>query len=194
MNVEEREQVMDVKPIRQIGILGTGTIGSSWATFFAAQGMKVRMHDVDPAIVERGIGKACENLEALVRYGLIEKERLAAIRGNIAPAGNMASLLDEIDYVQESVAETYEVKAKVYAEMDRLASPADDPREFFVGASDVGDPETRHPSRTLPYCPSLQPAASGAAGRTRSRPRIRIRPSWSGSNDFSRGWAKSPSF
>jgi carnitine 3-dehydrogenase len=123
MNAEEREQVMDIKPIRQIGILGTGTIGSSWATFFAAQGMKVRMHDVDPAIVERGIGKACENLEALVRYGLIEKERLAAIRENIAPAENMVSFLDKIDYVQESVAETYEVKGKVYAEMDRLASP-----------------------------------------------------------------------
>lgn len=114
---------MDAKPIQAIGILGTGTIGSSWATFFAAQGMKVRMHDVAPAIVERGIGKAYENLEALVRYGLMEKERLAAVRGNIAPAGDMAALLDGIDYLQESVAETYEVKGKVYAEMDRLASP-----------------------------------------------------------------------
>lgn len=114
---------MDAKPIQAIGILGTGTIGSSWATFFAAQGMKVRMHDVDPAIVERGIGKAYENLEALVRYGLMEKERLAAGKGNIAPAGDMAALLDGVDYVQESVAETYEVKGKVYAEMDRLASP-----------------------------------------------------------------------
>jgi 3-hydroxyacyl-CoA dehydrogenase len=114
---------MDAKPIQAIGILGTGTIGSSWATFFAAQGMKVRMHDVDPAIVERGIGKAYENLEALVRYGLMEKERLAAVQGNIAPAGDMAALLDGIDYLQESVAETYEVKGKVYAEMDRLASP-----------------------------------------------------------------------
>ena len=115
---------MDAGPIRQIGILGTGTIGSSWATFFASHGMKVRMHDIDPAVVERGIGKACDNLEALVRYGLLEKERLEAARGNITPAGNMSSLLDETDYVQESVAETYEVKAKVYAEMDRLASPA----------------------------------------------------------------------
>ena len=114
---------MDAKPIQAIGILGTGTIGSSWATFFAAQGMKVRMHDVDPAIVERGIGKAYENLEALVRYGLMEKERLAAVKGNIAPAGDMAALLDGIDYVQESVAETYAVKGMVYAEMDRLASP-----------------------------------------------------------------------
>lgn len=114
---------MNEKPIQAIGILGTGTIGSSWATFFAAQGMKVRMHDVDPVIVERGIGKAYENLEALVRYGLLEKERLAVIQGNIAPAADMEAFLEGVDYVQESVAETYEVKEKVYAEMDRVASP-----------------------------------------------------------------------
>ncbi|MCK9364788.1 MAG: 3-hydroxyacyl-CoA dehydrogenase NAD-binding domain-containing protein [Syntrophales bacterium] len=114
---------MNEMQIQAIGILGTGTIGSSWATFFAAQGMKVRMHDVDPVIVERGIGKAYENLEALVRYGLLEKERLAAIRGNIASAEDMEAFLDGVDYVQESVAETYEVKGKVYAEMDRIASP-----------------------------------------------------------------------
>ena len=114
---------MDAKPIQAIGILGTGTIGSSWATFFAAQGMKVRMHDVDPDIVERGIVKAYANLEALVQYGLVEKGRLAALKENIAPAGSMAALLEGADYIQESVAETYEVKGKVYAEMDRLASP-----------------------------------------------------------------------
>ena len=114
---------MDAKPIQAIGILGTGTIGSSWATFFATQGMKVRMHDVDPDTVERGIGKAYANLEALVQYGLVEKGRLASLKENITPAGSMASLLEGTDYVQESVVETYEVKGKVYAEMDRLASP-----------------------------------------------------------------------
>jgi carnitine 3-dehydrogenase len=114
---------MDAKPIQAIGILGTGTIGSSWATFFAAQGMKVRMYDVDPDIVERGIGKAFANLEALVQYGLVERGRLAALKENIAPAGSMAALLEGADYIQESVVETYEAKGKVYAEMDRLASP-----------------------------------------------------------------------
>ena len=114
---------MEAKPIHQIGILGAGTIGSSWATFFASQGLKVRMYDIDPDIVKRGIAKACENLDALVRYGIIEKKRLTLIQNNIAPAPDMAAFLDGIDYVQESVAETYEAKEKVFAEMDRLASP-----------------------------------------------------------------------
>lgn len=114
---------MDENLIHRIGILGTGTIGSSWATFFAVKGMKVRMHDVDPAIMEQGIGRAYENLDVLVRYGLIEKGRLADVRGSIAPAADMTAFMEAVDYVQESVAETYGAKEKVFAEMDRLASP-----------------------------------------------------------------------
>jgi 3-hydroxyacyl-CoA dehydrogenase len=114
---------MNEKQIQTIGIIGTGTIGSSWATFFAAKGMRVRMFDVSPDIVGQGIGKVYENLEALVLYGILEKELLNTIKGNIAPAENITAFLDGVDYVQESVAETYEVKGKAYAEMDRIASP-----------------------------------------------------------------------
>jgi carnitine 3-dehydrogenase len=114
---------MDASGIKSVGILGAGTIGSSWATFFAMQGMKVRLHDVDRAVVERGIAKACANLDALVEYGLLEKDRLETIQGNIAPAGSMAALVDGADYIQESAMETYEVKAKIFSEMDLLAGP-----------------------------------------------------------------------
>ena len=81
------------------------------------------MFDVSPASVEQGIGKVYENLEALVLYGILKKELLGAIKGNLAPAEDITAFLDGVDYVQESVAETYEVKGKVYAEMDRAASP-----------------------------------------------------------------------
>lgn len=114
---------MDSCRIKTIGILGAGTIGSSWATFFATKGMKVRVHDVDRTVEEKGIVKTCANLDDLVEYGLVEKERLATLKRNIVSAGSMAALVDGADYIQESTAENYEVKAKVFSEMDRLAAP-----------------------------------------------------------------------
>ena len=113
---------MNASGIGTVGILGAGTIGSSWATFFAGQGMKVRVYDVDRTVAEKGILKARANLDALVGYGLVGKEGLAGLKGNIAPAGSMAELVEGADYIQESAAETYEVKAKVFSEMDRLAA------------------------------------------------------------------------
>jgi len=114
---------MDSCRIKTIGILGAGTIGSSWATFFATKGMKVRVYDVDRAVEEKGIVKTCANLDDLVEYGLVERERLSSLKRNIVSAGSMAALVDGADYIQESTAENYEVKAKVFSEMDRLAAP-----------------------------------------------------------------------
>lgn len=114
---------MDACRIKTIGILGAGTIGSSWATFFAMKGMKVRVYDVDRAVEEKGIVKTFANLDDLVEYGLVVRERLATLKRSIVSAGSMAALVDGADYIQESTAENYEVKAKVFSEMDRLAAP-----------------------------------------------------------------------
>lgn len=114
---------MDACRIKTIGILGAGTIGSSWATFFAMKGMKVRVYDVDRAVEEKGIVKTFANLDDLVEYGLVVRERLATLKRSIVSAGSIAALVDGADYIQESTAENYEVKAKVFSEMDRLAAP-----------------------------------------------------------------------
>ncbi|MDD5099558.1 MAG: 3-hydroxyacyl-CoA dehydrogenase NAD-binding domain-containing protein [Syntrophales bacterium] len=114
---------MDACRIKTIGILGAGTIGSSWATFFAMKGMKVRVYDVDRAVEEKGIVKTFAHLDDLVEYGLVVRERLATLKRSIVSAGSIAALVDGADYIQESTAENYEVKAKVFSEMDRLAAP-----------------------------------------------------------------------
>ena len=67
---------MKTKEIKRIGILGTGTIGASWATFFAGKGIPVRMYDVDTSILETGVRKAKENLATLVDYGMLDKSML----------------------------------------------------------------------------------------------------------------------
>ena len=114
---------MDSCRIKTVGILGAGTIGSSWATFFATKGMTVRVHDVDRRVEEKGVTKAHANLDALVEYGLVGKEQLVNLKGNIVSSGSISALVDGADYIQESAAENYEVKAKVFSEMDRLAAP-----------------------------------------------------------------------
>ncbi len=114
---------MNGKEITNVGILGTGTIGSSWATFFACKGLKVKMFDIDSAILGTGVQKAKGNLEALVGYGLIQESIVDELKRNIHPVDSVAQLLEETDYVQESTLENYEVKTKVFSELDDIASP-----------------------------------------------------------------------
>jgi carnitine 3-dehydrogenase len=115
---------MKSKEIKRVGILGTGTIGASWATFFASKGIPVRMYDVDTSILERGVRKAKENLATLVEYGMLDKSVLESATENVLSADDLRAMVEDADYIQESALEDYDVKKKIFHELDSLA-PAD---------------------------------------------------------------------
>ncbi len=102
--------------------MGTGTIGASWATFFASKAFPVKMYDVDASILEKGVQRAKENLSTLVEYGLLDKSTLDRAIGNIHSVNNLGEMVEGADYIQESVLENYEVKKKVFQELDSLTS------------------------------------------------------------------------
>jgi 3-hydroxyacyl-CoA dehydrogenase len=106
-----------------IGILGSGTIGSSWAAFYALKGMDVTIYDIEEKQREFGISKARECLEGLVELGLADSQSVAAASKRLHVASNLAAMADGRDFVQESVIERLDVKHNVYAELEPLLSP-----------------------------------------------------------------------
>jgi carnitine 3-dehydrogenase len=114
---------MAPKAIKTIGILGTGTIGSSWATFYAGKGFQLKMYDVDKSTQKTGFIKARENLGALARYGLLEDSKIDAALSNISSSDTFEEFCEGLDYVQESVAENYEVKNRVFRDLDSHTAP-----------------------------------------------------------------------
>ena len=113
---------MKTQEIKNVAILGTGTIGASWATFFASKAIPVRMYDVDASILEKGVRQARENLSRLVEYGLLDTSTLGSATGNILSVGSLREMVEGADYIQESVLENYEVKKRVFHDLDALTS------------------------------------------------------------------------
>ncbi|MGO9567105.1 MAG: 3-hydroxyacyl-CoA dehydrogenase NAD-binding domain-containing protein [Desulfomonilaceae bacterium] len=114
---------MKTLDINNIAILGTGTIGSSWASFFASKGMSVRMHDLDKSSQDRGVQKAKESLRVLEQYGLMDKSVLEHAMLNITAANDFGQLLEGAEYVQESVYENYEVKKSLFKQLGAISAP-----------------------------------------------------------------------
>ena len=104
---------MKTKEMKKVAILGTGTIGASWATFFAGKGIPVAMYDVDSTILEKGVQRAKESLATLVEYDLLDKSMLDRATGNVLSAGNLPEMVEGADYIQESIPENYEIKKKI---------------------------------------------------------------------------------
>jgi carnitine 3-dehydrogenase len=109
--------------IKSVGVLGTGVIGSSWATFYASKGFRVKMFDVDSSLCEKGHRRAVDNLEDLLKQGLLSDEAFKKAISDMTTANTLNKAIEDVQLVQESIAETYEEKQQVFKSMDAQTAP-----------------------------------------------------------------------
>ena len=100
--------------IRRIGVLGAGTIGSSWATYFLAQGFQVSAWDPADGWRDRMVAfidNAWPHMEAL---GLALGADKRAINFHDSPGDAVA----DVGFVQENAPEKMQVKRDLYRRID----------------------------------------------------------------------------
>lgn len=108
------------KPIHRIAIVGTGTIGSSWAAQYLARGFDVVATNPSPN-AESKLREYIDSVwESLIAMGLSAN----ASRERLTFTSNMKEALSEADFVQENGPERPDFKIKLFAEMDD-ATPSD---------------------------------------------------------------------
>ena len=112
--------------LETIAVVGSGTIGASWAALFASRGLNVRMYDVKANALEAGQRSALAALDRLFGNrgesgesceGLVSARR----RVHTVPLPDEA--LDGADFVQESVLERYPIKREAHELIERFAPP-----------------------------------------------------------------------
>jgi len=107
--------------IKQIFVVGAGTMGSGIAQTGAVAGFEMTMMDVDPAALER----AQQTIQKSVNK-LFEKERISAEQRDsalgVVTTTSMAGIADA-DFVIEAASENPELKFKIFKDMDELAQP-----------------------------------------------------------------------
>jgi carnitine 3-dehydrogenase len=105
--------------IRKVAVVGTGLIGASWAAQYLASGLDVIA--TDPAQnAEANLRKSVDEAwELLTATGLAS----GASRERLTFTADLKEAVSNADFVQESVPERLLLKAKVFAQMDEVASP-----------------------------------------------------------------------
>src|SRR6266702_4225642 len=118
-NKHRRNDMTDTKPIRRIGIIGTGVIGASWSSLFLAKGLQVVATDVAPN-AETALRKFVEKAwPALERLGLSP----GASQSNLKFTPALAQAVAGVDLVQENGPERIDFKKKLYGQLDELLPP-----------------------------------------------------------------------
>jgi len=136
--------------IRTVGIVGTGTIGASWAAFYAGKGMTVWLFDAVPANRDAGRKTALRHLQAMESFALLEAGVAGRVGESLIPADSLEELVESVSFVHEAAAESYPAKKDLFARLDALADP-----ETILASSSSGLLMTkiqqgmRHPGRAL---------------------------------------------
>ncbi|KAK3926677.1 Lambda-crystallin-like protein [Frankliniella fusca] len=104
-----------------IGILGSGLIGRSWAMLFAGAGYKVRLFDIEPKQVQSALKDIEVQLNELERSKLIRgsrsaKEQISLISGTSSLQECVSGAL----LVQECTPEFLDIKLKALKELDAV--------------------------------------------------------------------------
>jgi 3-hydroxyacyl-CoA dehydrogenase len=107
--------------ISRVACVGAGLVGQGWATIFLSRGLEVIMQDISQEILNESMKHIWLNLKFLETKGLAQKGSVEAGRDRIKTTTNIADACGHADYVQESVPDTYEIKKRVFEEMDSAA-------------------------------------------------------------------------
>lgn len=108
--------------IKNVGVVGAGTMGNGIAQMAAQIGCDVIMRDIEDSFVERGMKNIDRFLTRSVEKEKLQAEEKDAILGRIKGTTDMSDLKD-VDFVVEAVIEDLDLKKNVFKELDELCRP-----------------------------------------------------------------------
>lgn len=107
--------------IKNVTVIGAGTMGNGIAHVFAQHGYRVNLVDVDAAQLERALQTIEKNLDRQVSKAMITEEQKKIIISNISPVNDTPSGVKDADLVVEAATENIELKLKMFRQLDELA-------------------------------------------------------------------------
>ena len=119
--------------MKNIGVIGGGLIGASWAAIFSKSGFNVFVYDPYPDVFDTYESRVTSFLEELktIDETINIKESLNRINANVT----IEDLCSNVEYIQESAPEILSVKQELFAKLDNLA-----PEEVVIGSSSSAMP------------------------------------------------------
>jgi len=108
--------------MRNIAVIGAGTMGNGIAHTAAAAGLSVILVDVSEEFVQRGMATISANLQRGVDKGRTSAAEKQEILGRVRTTTKMEDVRGA-DMAIEAIVENLSAKTSLFAELDRLTSP-----------------------------------------------------------------------
>ena len=108
--------------MKNIVVIGGGTMGNGPPHTPAASGFDVSLVDVNESILQRALSTISANLQRGVDKGKMTAEERDAVVARIRPVTDMEAIADA-DIVIEAIIEKLEAKTQLFEQLDRITRP-----------------------------------------------------------------------
>ena len=120
--IEGLPEDIQPRPIREVGVLGAGTMGGGISMNFLSAGIPVTIVEMGQEALDRGTGVMRKNYEASAAKGKLTQEQVQTAMGLLNPTLDFEALAD-CDLIIEAVYEDMDVKREVFGRLDKIAKP-----------------------------------------------------------------------
>ena len=114
---------MSIDSIRDVAVLGLGTMGHGIAQTFAAAGYQVRCYD-DYAPARASLHQRIRsNLQAFVKAGLFDESNIEPTLARVQACDTEAAAVSNVSFITEAVKEDLSAKLELFERLESLITP-----------------------------------------------------------------------
>lgn len=105
--------------MKNIAVIGAGTMGNGIAHTFAQAGFKVQLIDVNTTALTKAIATITNNLDRLVAKDKIDERKKTETLANISIFTNITEGVEYASLVVEAATENIDLKLKIFKQLDQ---------------------------------------------------------------------------
>lgn len=110
--------------MKNIAVIGAGTMGNGIAHNFAQNGFKVSLIDISEEALKTGIETISKNLDRQVAKEILTDAQKNETLLNIKPVTDLKEGVSEADLVVEAASENLNIKLDIFKKLDEFCKPA----------------------------------------------------------------------
>ena len=109
--------------MKNIAVIGAGTMGNGIAHTFAQKGFRVNLIDISEKSLEKGMATISGNLDRMITKGTISEEDKQNTLANITTFTSLEEGARGVDLVVEAATENVDLKLNIFRQLDEIAQP-----------------------------------------------------------------------
>ncbi|MCT4560017.1 MAG: 3-hydroxybutyryl-CoA dehydrogenase [Crocinitomicaceae bacterium] len=108
--------------MKNVAVIGAGTMGNGIAHVFAQYGYKVNLIDIQQASLDKGIATITKNLDRQVAKEILTEAQKGETLGNITTFTSMEEGVKGVELVVEAATENVDLKLKIFKDLDQFTA------------------------------------------------------------------------